>query len=190
YPFKRTCTDCHPITMNSLIALLIATAAPAHPALKPQIQYTLRVDSTDLSGWTVEMRLRVTSDPIRLAMAAHPEYDDRYWRYVRGVSVEPVGTVTRVDSAVWEVSAPAGFITVRYRIALPPPEPGLRAAWRPYLTPTGGLIGGPHAFMYLLGAEQMMVSVALELPASWDVATGLNPTTDGHLFFAENAAAL
>ncbi|HYX82301.1 MAG TPA: PDZ domain-containing protein [Gemmatimonadales bacterium] len=178
--------------MNSLIALLIAGLAPAHshPILKPQIQYTLRVDSTDLSGWTVEMRLRATSDPIRLAMAAHPEYDDRYWRYVRDVSVEPVGSVTRVDSAVWQVSAPAGFITVRYRIALPPSEPGLRASWRPYLTSTGGLIGGPHAFMYLLGGEHMMVSVALELPASWDIATGLDTTPDRHVFFAENAAAL
>jgi predicted metalloprotease with PDZ domain len=176
--------------MKLLIALSFALLAPGHPALKPQIQYTLRVDSTDLSGWTVEMRLRTTSDPIRLAMSAHPEYDDRYWRYVRDVSVEPVGTVTRVDSAVWEVSAPAGLITVRYRIALPAPEPGLRASWQPYLTPTGGLIGGPHAFMYLLGGEKMMVSVALELPASWDVATGLDTTSNTHVFFAENAAAL
>ena len=159
--------------MNAL-ALLLALLAPAHPALKPQIQYTLRVDSTDLSGWTVEMRLRMTSDVIRLAMAAHPEYDDRYWRYVRDVSVEPVGTVTRVDSAVWQVSAPTGFVTVRYRIALPAPEPGLRASWRPYLTPTGGLIGGPHAFMYLLGGEEQPVAVLLQLPPSWDVATGLS----------------
>src|SRR6267378_3765861 len=177
------------MTMNSL-ALVLALFAPAHPALKPQIQYTLRVDSTDLSGWTVEMRLRMTSDVIRLAMAAHPEYDDRYWRYVRDVSVEPVGTVTRVDSAVWQVSAPTGFVTVRYRIALPVPEPGLRASWRPYLTPTGGLIGGPHAFMYLLGSEEMMVSVALELPASWDVATGLDTTPNRRVFFAANGAAL
>jgi len=175
--------------MNAL-ALLLALLAPAHPALKPQIQYSLRVDSTDLSGWTVEMRLRMTSDVIRLAIAAHPEYDDRYWRYVRDVSVEPVGTVTRVDSAVWQVSAPTGFVTVRYRIALPAPEPGLRASWRPYLTPTGGLIGGPHAFMYLLGSEEMMVSVALELPASWDVATGLDTTSNRRVFFAANAAAL
>lgn len=77
--------------MNAL-ALMLALSAPAHPALKPQIQYTLRVDSTDLTGWTVEMRLRTTGDVVRLAMAAHPEYDDRYWRYVRDVSVEPMGT--------------------------------------------------------------------------------------------------
>ena len=158
--------------MNSL-TLLLALFAPAHPALKPAIQYTLRVDSTDLSGWTIEMRLQNKSGTFRLAMAAHPEYDNRYWRYVRTVAVEPSGTVTRLDSAVWQFSAPEGWVTVRYRVALPPPEPGLRASWRPYLTPTGGLIGGPHAFMYLLGGEQMPVALILELPRSWDVATGL-----------------
>ena len=158
--------------MNSL-TLLLALFAPAHPALKPAIQYTLRVDSTDLSGWTIEMRFQNKSGTFRLAMAAHPEYDDRYWRYVRNVGVEPSGTVTRVDSAVWQFSTPEGWVTVRYRVALPSPEPGPRASWRPFLTATGGLVGGPHAFMYLLGGEQMPVAVILELPRSWDVATGL-----------------
>src|SRR3954471_23612571 len=149
--------------MKSTIAVLLALlgAPTPHPALKPVIHYTLRVDSTDLSGWDVTIGVRTTSDTFRLAMAAHPEYDDRYWRFVRDVDVEPAGTVTRVDSAVWQIVAPRGVVTVRYRIALPSAEPGLRAAWRPYLTPTGGLIGGPHAFMYLLGGEQMMASVAL-----------------------------
>lgn len=166
------------MAMNSL-AIFLVLFAPAHPALKPSIQYTLRVDSTDLSGWSVEIRLRTTSDTIRLAMAAHPEYDDRFWRYVRDVGVEPRGTVTRVDSAVWQVVAPRGIVTVRYRIALPPAEPGLRASWRPYLTPTGGLVGGPHAFMYLLGAEQLPVAVELSLPASWEVASGLRNARPG-----------
>src|SRR6267143_5175580 len=179
------------MTMNSL-ALIVALFAPAHPAVKPSIQYTLRVDSADLSGWTVEILLRTTSDTVRLAIAAHPEYDDRYWRYVRDVAVEPSGTVSRVDSAVWQVVAPRGVVTVRYRIALPPAEPGerLRASWRPYLTPTGGLIGGPHAFMYVLGAEDSTVFVRLELPPSWTIATGLAPTRDPHTFTAAHAAVL
>lgn len=177
------------MTMNSL-AFVLALFAPAHPPLKPSIQYTLRVDSTDLSGWIVELRLRTTSDTIRLAMAAHPEYDDRYWRYVRDFAALPSGTVTRVDSAVWQVVAPRGVVTVRYRIALPPAEPGLRESWRPYLTPTGGLLGGPHAFMYLLGAEDSTVMVTLDLPASWRIATGLTRTNDPHTFSAANAAAL
>jgi len=177
--------------MKPIIALIIALFAPAHPALKPSIQYTLRVDSADLSGWTVEIRLRTTSETIRLAMAAHPEYDDRYWRYVRDFASEtPGASVTRVDSAVWQIVAPVGVVNVRYRIALPPAEPGLRAAWRPFLTPTGGLIGGPHAFMYVLGAEDSSVLVTLDLPHRWAIGTGLTPTRDPYTFTAANAAAL
>ena len=176
--------------MNSL-ALILGLVAPAHPLVKPSIQYTLRVDSADLSGWNVEIRLRTSSDTVRLAMAAHPEYDDRYWRYVRNFAVETEGaTVTRVDSAVWQVVAPPGVVNVRYRIALPPAEPGPRASWRPFLTPIGGLIGGPHAFMYVLGSEDSTVLVELALPASWQIATGLTATRDPHYFTAAGAAVL
>ncbi|HWC73257.1 MAG TPA: hypothetical protein VG454_04900, partial [Gemmatimonadales bacterium] len=161
--------------MTPLIILLaLGTAPKPQPALKALIDYTLRVDSTDLSGWDVEIRLRTVTDTFRLAMAAHPEYDDRYYRYVTGFSVEPrSAVVSRIDSAVWQVITPRGDVRVRYRIALPPPAPLPRASWRPFLTPTGGLLGGPHAFMYVLGDEAMAASVTLELPASWRVATGL-----------------
>ena len=176
--------------MNSL-ALILALFAPAHPALKPSIQYTLRVDSADLSGWSVEIRLRTASDTIRLAMAAHPEYDDRYRRYVTGFTAEPSGAVvTRVDSAVWQVVAPRGIVVVRDRIALPSAEPGPRASWRPFVTPTGGLFGGPHAFMYVMGAEDSSALVTLDLPTGWEIATGLTPTRDPHTFVAPNAEVL
>jgi predicted metalloprotease with PDZ domain len=178
--------------MRYCLALLLAVVPPAlartPSALKPAVQYTLRVDSADLSGWTVAIRLRTTSDTIRLAMAAHPEYDDRYWRYVRDVAVEPGGTVTKVDSAVWQIVAPRGEVRVRYRIALPPVADGRRGAWRPYLTSTGGLVGGPHAFMYLLGGEQQPVSVTLDLPRGWEVATGLEGR--GQILTAANAKTL
>jgi len=177
--------------MKTPLALFVALFAHPQPVVKPAAQYTLRVDSADLSGWSVEIRLRTTSDTFRLAMAAHPEYDDRYWRYVRDFAVEPSSaTFTRVDSAVWQLVAPRGPVTVRYRIVLPPAPPGPRGAWRPFLTPSGGLVGGPHAFMYLLGAERLPVLVTLDLPAGWAMATGLARTVDPHRFVAANAAAL
>jgi len=181
--------------MKSRLALFLALCAPAGtpPALKPAIQYTLRADSADLSGWNVEIRLSNVADTFRLAMAAHPEYDDRYWRYVTAFTVESSGgtaTLTRVDSAVWQVVAPPGAVVVRYRIALPAPAPLPRASWRPFLTSRGGLVGGPHAFMYLIGAEHAPVQVTLDLPAAWEVATGLVPSADPRTFTAANAAAL
>lgn len=179
-----------PIT---LLLILLPLASPL--AVKPAMQYTLRVDSADLSGWTVEIRLRSTSDTFRLAMAAHPEYDDRYWRYVRDFTVETSGgaaTVTRPDSAVWQIVATPGTVVVRYRIALPPPPPAPmpRPSWQPFLTPTGGLLGGPHAFMYLIGSERSAALVRLELPASWVVATELARTPDPRTFLATSADEL
>ena len=174
----------------AVIVLALLAAPKPQPALKPVINYTLRVDSTDLSGWNVEIRLRTVSDTFRLAMAAHPEYDDRYFRYVAGFTVEPSSAVvTRVDSAIWQVITPRGDVRVRYRVALPP-SPSPRASWRPFLTPTGGLLGGPHAFMYLLGAERMPSTVSLELPRSWQIATGLDATRDPRTFSAANSATL
>ncbi len=160
---------------------------------QPTISYRLRVDPADLSAFSVEMRIRHAPDTIRLAMAAHPEYDDRYSRYVEGMRAEVKGAdvpVARVDSALWRVIAPGGEAIVRYRIKLPVPEGSPRGAWRPFLTATGGLVGGPHAFMYILGATLAPSHVALDLPNEWEIATGLEPTSDSRIFFAQNAEIL
>ena len=159
----------------------------------PVISYVLRLDSTDLSGFDVEMRIRNAADTFRVAMAAHPEYDDRFWRFVEETRVETprgAGQITRLDSAVWRIAAPGGEATLRYRIRLPAPEGTQRASWRPFLSPTGGLTGGPHAFMYMVSAPLAPAHVRLEVPRSWEIATGLIPTADPLTFFAPSAEIL
>jgi hypothetical protein len=54
---------------------------------QPIINYALTVDSTDTSFFTVEMRIRNIPDTFHVAMVAHPEYDDQYWRYVENFKV-------------------------------------------------------------------------------------------------------
>ena len=160
---------------------------------QPVVHYVLQVDSTDLTAFAVEMRIRNAADTIRLAMAAHPEYDDRYWRYVENLRVDSPSasaSIARVDSAVWRVAAPGGATVVRYRIRLPVPPESPRAAWRPFLSPTGALIGGPHSFMYIVGAELAPSHVTLDVPQSWSVTTGLTATADPRTFFAPTAEAL
>jgi predicted metalloprotease with PDZ domain len=125
-------------------------------------------------------------------MAAHPEYDDRYWRYVVDLVADSEGRarpVVREDSAVWRVEAPRGEVTVRYAIRLPPAQPP-RAAWRPFLSPTGGLVGGPHSFMYIVGDELAPSEVTFDLPAGWAIATGLTATSDPHTYFAPTVGML
>ncbi len=154
---------------------------------QPIVRYAIRVDSSNLSAFAVEMSIRNAADTFRLAMSAHPEYDDKYWRYLEDLRIEGrsgVATITRIDSSLWRVLAPGGEATLRYRIQLPTPGEGARAAWRPFLSPTGALIGGPHSFMYIVGATLVPAHVTLALPNSWEVATGLTPTSDPRTFFA------
>jgi len=159
---------------------------------QPVVGYTLRVDAGDLSGFDVELRLRNVPDTFRLALVAHPEYDDRNWRFVEALRVETLhgaATVAREDSALWRVVAPGGEALVRYRMRLPPPE-SPRAAWRPFLAATGGLVGGPHSFLYVVGGTLAPSHLTLELPPEWQIATGLEPTVDPHTFFAPTVGVL
>jgi predicted metalloprotease with PDZ domain len=174
--------------------LLTLLALPgAARAQRPVIAYTLRVDSADFSGFAVEMRVRNAPDTLRLAMAVHPEYDDKFYRYVEGLVVEVRGRpaqVTRLDSTLWRAVVPGGEVVVRYRIHLPPGRSDRRQAWVPFLSPTGGLVGGPHAFIYLDGQTMAPAHVTLDLPRGWDIATGLEPTSDPRGFSAPTADVL
>lgn len=197
-----------PLALFALLALLgpprwtAAQRPPRVPARavdtrsssdQPVIHYTLRVDSADLSRFAVEMRMRNVRDTFLLAMSAHPEYDDRYWRYVEELSATGGGgmaTISPVDSALWRVTTRGGEVVVRYAIHLPPDEGPPRASWRPFLSPTGGLTGGPHAFMYVVGASLAPSHVTLDLPRGWTIATGLAPTSDPRTFYSPSTDVL
>jgi predicted metalloprotease with PDZ domain len=174
------------------IAAVLALSFVVSPG-PPVVRYLLRVDSADLSALSVEMRIRKAPDTLRLAMAAHPEYDDKYWRYVEGLTIEGRdGMVTpiRKDSALWQAVVPGGTSVVRYRLRLPPETLARRRAWQPFLSGTGGAIGGPHSFMYLADATGIPAHVRLTLPAGWEAITGLESTSDALTFYAPNVEVL
>ncbi|HET7602983.1 MAG TPA: PDZ domain-containing protein [Gemmatimonadales bacterium] len=178
---------------SSTITALLLLWTTAACAQQPVIEYVLRVRPGDTSGYAVEMRIRNTPGTFRVAMMRHPEYDDRYWRYVRDLSVESPGggaAIARLDSALWQVTSPGGTAVVRYRIEPAAwPEPS-RPSWRAFVSSTGGLVGGPHSFMYMPGNETATAQVRLDLPPEWDVATGLTPTADPRTFTASSASVL
>jgi predicted metalloprotease with PDZ domain len=110
-------------------------------------------------------------------MVAHTEYDDEYWRYLiglQGESARGAVRVTREDSSLWRVAGPAGDVTLRYRVRFPASPPMQQASWKAHLTPDGGLVGGPHSFLYVPGAERSPVRVTLVLPRTWRIVTGLD----------------
>jgi predicted metalloprotease with PDZ domain len=160
---------------------------------QPVINYILTVDTADLFSYTVEMRIRNIPDTFRVAMFAHPEYDDRYWRFIEHLNVESKtgrSDVLREDSALWRIITTGSEAIIHYRIHLPPQQQPLRPAWRPFLSSTGALVGGPHSFMYVIGAELAPSYVTLHIPNTWQVGTGLEPTADPQTFFAPTVRVL
>lgn len=180
--------------MRRIIALALL-AAPLSLRAQDAFRYTLRVDSADLTSIHVELRIPAAPDTLRLAMATHDEYDDRYWRYVRDLKAESNGAalaVTREDSAVWRIAEARGSVTISYRIALPPPEIafGRRRSWMSYLTPNGGLVGSIDCLMYVPGRMKSPALLLMDIPAGWRIATGLEHTDRATEFRAANAATL
>ncbi|MGH7592091.1 MAG: PDZ domain-containing protein, partial [Gemmatimonadales bacterium] len=66
----------------------------------------------------------------------------------------------------------------------------VRAAWRPFLARDGGLVGGTQSLLYIVGATLAPAIVTLDLPAGWDAATGLEPTSDPRTYFAPTVGVL
>lgn len=156
---------------------------------QPLIAYSITVASGDTTGFDVRMFVSNAPGTFRVAMARHPEYDDRFNRYIERLRVSEPAAIAREDSALWRVTTKGGSAVIEYRIALPAREPLPRAAWRPFLSLMGGLIGGPHAFMYVVGSE--LAPAHVEVITPWPgIATGLTPTAVPTTFFAANAYVL
>lgn len=171
------------MTRSAISILLLATIGwHSPPSPGPiRVDYALRVDSAGATGVAVEMRIHNAPATFRVAMMTHAEYDDQYWRYLaglRGESARGPVSITRADSTFWRVNAPAGDVTLAYRVEFPAKTPQ-QSAWKAHLTPTGGLIGGPHSFLYVVEATQSPVHLSLTLPSGWDVATGLERGSTG-----------
>jgi predicted metalloprotease with PDZ domain len=159
---------------------------------QPVIDYTLSVDSSDLSVLNIRIKLKNISDTFRLAMYAHPLADDKYWRYVEDVAVNPdegKGSSFREDSALWKFITHDHKATVTYKIHLQPFK-SPRTASKSFLAQSGGLVGDYHNFMYV--AEQTLAPCYIHflLPLGWQIATGLEPTADPFTYYAASAGIL
>jgi predicted metalloprotease with PDZ domain len=156
----------------------------------PIVHYTVKVDAADTTGYTVEMRVEHAPAHFQLAMATHPEYDDRFWRFVKELKVAvPLGKagLTRKDSALYAIDIPGGEATITYRIQLPAIH---SYAHRPFLSSYGGLVGDIHSFFYMVGETRLPATVHFQLPPGWQIATGLEPTADSSTFTASSAETL
>ena len=175
-----------------LIPLLLALALPPATAKEPRLAYKIRFDSADTTGISVELKVSNAPASMRIAAHAHPEYDDKYWRYLEDLTARSGSTqltISRIDSVRWQLNNPAGDVTVSYRVKFPR-EQRPRAAWKPFLAATGGLIGGPHSFLYPMGLEKEAASVDFAIPAGWKIGTGLTGKSSARRFIAPDLQTL
>lgn len=159
---------------------------------QPEVHYTISIDTLSFAYFDVEMQVRNVRDTFEVAMVRHPEYDDRYWRYVTNFTIrheKGQGKIQRLDSALWRIFTNNHEATLRYRIQLPKTD-GIRDSWKAFLTPSGGMVGGVHSFMYIVDATLNYSRVTLNIPADWKIATGLTPTSDPKQYFANSVFTL
>src|SRR5262249_35645120 len=141
----------------------------------------------ELSSFTVEMHIRDHKSGFKLAMAVHPEYDDKYWRYIEGLQVDG-GKMIREDSTLWRIETISKEVVIKYRIKIP--AQGYRGAWKPFLASNGAQVGDIHSFMYIVGETWSAAYVKLSIPQGWKIATALRPTGDPNVFFASSVDEL
>src|SRR5688500_5784367 len=172
------------ILITPFIPLLFAIAAYS---AAPPIEYKITINPVDLSGFDVEMQVPSAPAHARIAMAVHPEYDDRYWRFIENFSATDARgrslQFKKEEDTVWRIENERGNILIRYRLRLPPHQPGTnRDAWKPFLTEHGGMVGDLHSLMYVVGRESSRARLTLVMPDDWKAASGLEPTRDPRIF--------
>jgi predicted metalloprotease with PDZ domain len=161
-----------------LIAAAVAGAQPATTTVRsdPSIAYTLKINPADLSGFDVMMRISGAPETMRLAMAVHPEYNDRFWRYLRDLRAETSGKPVSIAAGkenTWRIRTTNGEAIVRYRIELPREDPANRAVWHTALRADGASINSTDTFIYLPDFPRSPVRVVLNVPPTWQIATAL-----------------
>lgn len=157
------------------------------------INYLLRVDTSDLSGYDIEMHIRNAPKTFHVAMATHHEYDDGYWKFVENFRLQnqtPANNFIREDSALWRILVSNNTAIIKYRIHLPAYFQKQRPAWKPFLSSTGGLVGDMHSFMYVVEQPNTPSHITFKIPESWEIATGLRSTKNSKIFYAQNAQTL
>jgi predicted metalloprotease with PDZ domain len=177
-----------------LSALLCAALAAQAASSPPRLEYRLKFDPADTTRVGVSLEIHKAPASMVIAANAHPEYDDKYWRYVEHLNAVTVCgemiPVSRIDSVRWQVhNKGTGDIVVAYQVKFPESEMP-RPSWKPFLSPTGGLVGGPHSFLYAVGLENESATVTLDIPSTWKTGTGLSSSSRDRTFTAADVHTL
>ncbi|GJG85750.1 peptidase M61 [Gemmatimonadetes bacterium T265] len=181
----------------------------------PQLDYTVRVDTADLTGWRVTLVVRRPTLPaVRLGFARWAPGAYRiadFGQYAEDLTATRGGrtlTVTKQPDSTWRiVTAPplpddvtpdsarrlpedTTALRVSYRVAFPSAAAAAAPNNRSFVRRDGALLDGPLTFAFPSGGERLPARVHLDVPAGWQVVTGLVPTSEPHHYFAPSVDVL
>jgi len=172
-----------------MMTLFLFCAPFSVDAQQPFVHYTLKVDTADLSHASVTLELRNVPRIFHLAMATHFLNRRNYSHNIEDVRITG-GVLEHVEDPLWKATVAGAEATIRYKVRIEEQTSGVPDATQPFLTPTGGLLGDLHMFLYLVESPQTPAHVTLDLPSEWKVATSLASTSDVHVFYAGSAEEL
>ncbi|HEY0777453.1 MAG TPA: hypothetical protein VGD56_05745, partial [Gemmatirosa sp.] len=181
----------------------------------PQLDYTVRVDTADLTGWDVTLVVRRPPLPaVRLGFARWAPGAYRiaeFGQYAEDVSASRGGrkiTPAKQPDSTWRiVTAPplpddvtpdsarrlpedTSALRITYHVAFPNATAAAAPNNRSFLRRDGALVDGPLTWGFLTGSERLPVRVHVEAPAGWQVVTGLVPTSEPRNYFAPSVDVL
>lgn len=171
-----------PLYIGILPWLIGATACRS---VSPRVSYRIAPDPAD-SSIQIAMQIGRAPRSVRLAMAVHPEYDDRFWRYITRWHVDGVdrrALLAEDRDNEWRIISHAGYANLSYRIQLPHENPASHPVWHTFIRADGGSINPIDTFLYLADFPHAQVDIDLGLgvPVVWDVPGGHSITVaDGY----------
>ncbi len=181
----------------------------------PQLDYTVRVDTADLTGWTVTLVVRRPALPaVRLGFARWAPGAYRiaeFGQYTTDIEATRGGrklAISKQPDSTWRiVTAPSlpddvtpdsarrlpedtTALRVTYHVEFPSAAAASAPNNRSFLRRDGALIDGPLTYAFITGTERLPARVHLDVPASWQVVTGLTPTSEARNYFASSVDVL
>ena len=160
---------------------------------QPIVRYVVRaLPPSDSLGYEVEMRIQNAPKTLRVAIPVWAPGAYRvanFYRYVTNLRIFDSTVLTHVireDNSTWRAAIHSGDATIRYAVRYPTAVGAAGLSNLAFYRPDGALLSGALTYLYIIGETLAPAHVTFEIPASWTLVTGLEPTSDPRTFFASS----
>ena len=152
------------------------------------VRYTVHFEGEPDARTHIQMTVSglrgVSSLQVQMPAWSPGEYRiQNFARHIEAMQTAGGGTVRRVDANTWEVRT-EGQESVTLSYALPNMPPGLFTE-NMRIADTWAFVHGPAAFLYVVGHSEAPITLTVQPPLGWQVASPLEPAEgEANVFFA------